>query len=372
MKIERIETYPLFYPLKQPYGDANGFKKYRTCFLFRIITDSGYEGWGEAIDWLPTLELGFKKRIIPYLLGKKASDRQTIVNVISKWHKRIAVGISMALTEIISQHANLSICELWGGNLHDHIPVYASFQSYTAHDDWMAKSVSKAERELLNGFRSFKVKIGGRPLTEDQQHIEKLQHRIGKSISLILDANQSYDQSTAKAWEKKFKDWSNMLWFEEPMPIHNLLEYKLLRTVLSVPVSGGENLKSVKDFHSLLSAGAIDIIQPDINHHESIEDYRTTLLLARALGFRVSSHTFDGGLSRLYTLFAHACLPSWSKMEGEELEPVEWDVMENPLTEVIPIAPVNGYVKIPTGTGLGIELDMNLLHRLRWDGSVYR
>jgi D-galactarolactone cycloisomerase len=46
--------------------------------------------------------------------------------------------------------------------------------------------------------------------------------------------------------------------------------------------------------------------------------------------------------------------------------------MENPLTEVIPIAPINGYVKIPTGTGLGIELDMNLLHRFRWDGSVYR
>jgi D-galactarolactone cycloisomerase len=59
-------------------------------------------------------------------------------------------------------------------------------------------------------------------------------------------------------------------------------------------------------------------------------------------------------------------------MEGEELEPVEWDVMENPLTEVIPIAPANGYVKIPTGTGLGIELDMDLLHRFRWDGSVYR
>ncbi|MGI6187177.1 MAG: mandelate racemase/muconate lactonizing enzyme family protein, partial [Brevibacillus sp.] len=59
MQIERVETYPLLYRLTQPYGDANGYKKYRACYLIRIVTTSGADGWGEAVDWLPTLDKEF-------------------------------------------------------------------------------------------------------------------------------------------------------------------------------------------------------------------------------------------------------------------------------------------------------------------------
>ncbi|WP_368784386.1 hypothetical protein, partial [Acinetobacter baumannii] len=68
------------------------------------------EGWGECIDWLPMLEKGFQERMIPYLIGKNATNRTYIVNHIKKWNRRAAACVSMALTEIIAKHANLSIC----------------------------------------------------------------------------------------------------------------------------------------------------------------------------------------------------------------------------------------------------------------------
>ncbi|SDC71760.1 D-galactarolactone cycloisomerase [Melghirimyces thermohalophilus] len=41
MQVSHIETFPLFYQLPEPYGDANGYKTYRSCYLLCIRTQSG-------------------------------------------------------------------------------------------------------------------------------------------------------------------------------------------------------------------------------------------------------------------------------------------------------------------------------------------
>lgn len=371
MQIERVETYPLLHRLTKPYGDANGYKKYRSCYLLKITTRSGIEGWGEIIDWLPTLDKGMKERIIPYLIGKQATDRLQLVKIIKKWHQRAAAGVSMALTEIVAKKAGLSVCDLWGGKFHRHIPVYASFQSYWEETDWQERSLRLVEQQVAAGFGQVKVKIGGKTVKEDQQHIERLQQLLQESVQLALDANQSYDLATTRQWERLFAKWGNLIWLEEPMPLDHPEEYKRLRSSISVALAGGENLKNGKQFVALLREGAIDMIQPDTMHGEGIDGYRNSLQLAREFGVRVSPHAFDGALSRLYALFAQACLPAWSKMEQEGIEPVEWDEMENPFTQLIPLTPVAGMVSIPEGVGIGVELNKEIIERYRWDGSTY-
>ena len=372
MVIERIEIHPLLHPLKQPYGDANGYKKYRSCLLFRIITRSGLDGWGECIDWLPTLTLGFEQRIIPYLLGKQATDRLQLVAVISKWHRRAAAGVSMALTEILAKRAGVSISELWGGRRRATVPVYASFQSYTDAPDWQTSSLQRIAQAISDGFRQIKVKIGGRTLAEDQAHISRLQAEYQDTVQLALDANQSYDAAAAASWERLFRNWPNLLWLEEPLPMDRRADYKLLRATLSVPLAGGENLQAGSQFLPLLVEGALDVIQPDTMHHAGLDAYRDSLQLARQFGVRASSHAYDGALSRLYAIFAQACLAPWSKMEGDGSEPVEWDVMENPFTRLFSLKPVKGVVHVPQGVGLGVEMDEEMLRAYRWDGRIYQ
>ncbi len=372
MRIERIETYPLLHRLQQPYGDANGYKKYRTCYLIRIITESGVDGWGEIIDWLPTLHKGFEERIVPYLLGKEATQRQQLVDVVSKWHQRAAAGVSMALTEIVAKHAGLSICQLWGGAFHQTIPVYASFQSYTDEPDWQERSLQQVQQQAEAGFTMMKVKIGGRALKEDVQHIERLLSGVPDHVRFALDANQSYDLSTAKHWERMFSRYDRWMWLEEPMPMERGLDYEKLRQSVSVAVAGGENLVRCAQFLPLVKNGAVDIIQPDPMHAEGIDGYRANLQLARQFGLRTSPHVFDGSLARLYALFAQACLPQWSKMDADPIEPIEWDVMENPFTELFGLRPVNGKAQVPNGPGIGVEPNWEIIHAMRWDGSSYR
>src|SRR5690554_6197505 len=141
-------------------------------------------GWGECTDWLPTLKTGFEGRVIPYLIGKQASDRLQLVHHIQKWHKRIAAGISMALTEIVAKHANLSVCDLWGGSWRTSVPVYASYQSYTDQVEWVQHSVNQVGQAMDQGFTQMKVKVGGKTFREDRTHIQEIQKRMSDEHEL--------------------------------------------------------------------------------------------------------------------------------------------------------------------------------------------
>lgn len=371
MHIERIDTFPLFYRLPKPYGDANGIKKYRVCYLIRITSSEGIEGWGECADWLPTLHLGFQERIIPYLLGKSVYERKKIVTTVHKWHSRAAAAVDMALTELAAKRAGLTVCELWGGAYRESVPVYASFQSYSEDPEWPKQSLLAVEEAAKDGFTRMKLKIGGKSISDDQKHINKVQGLLEQKVELALDANQSYDLPAAMEWNALLNAWPNIMWLEEPLEVKHVAEYALLRSRMCVPLAGGENVKASVDYIPILTEHAFDFLTPDPMHMESLDDYRHSLQLARDFGLRATPHDYDGVLARLYSLFAQACLPPWSKMESNSIEPVEWDVMDNPFTSLIPVSPCQGEVRIPQGAGIGVEIDLDMLQHYRWDGNSY-
>lgn len=118
----------------------------------------------------------------------------------------------------------------------------------------------------------------------------------------------------------------------------------------------------------LLVEHAVDIIQPNVMHCDGTDDFQNALQLARHFGRRVSPHSYDGALSRLYAVFAQACLAPWSKMSGEDIEPVEWDVMENPFSRLVHFKLENGHVQVPDQ----IEVDAEIVEAHLWDGTNYR
>ncbi|NOU98708.1 mandelate racemase/muconate lactonizing enzyme family protein [Paenibacillus planticolens] len=371
MLIRKIETFPLLYLLPKRYGDANGMKAYRTCYLIRITTDAGVEGWGECVDWLPTLHKGFQERIIPFLIGKSVADRITLVRTLKKWHSRSSAAVSMALTEIMAKTCYVSVCDLWGGKFREKVPVYASFQSYSEETNWQKHSLKAIEHAIHQGFDKIKVKIGGKSIPEDKQHIESVQTLLQGKIGLALDANQSYDATAALRWQPLLDALPNLLWLEEPLQISRIADYVWLRNRLSAPLAGGENIEKAADFIPHLLQQALDYITPDPLHVSGIDGYRETLSLARSFGVRVTPHAYDGALSRLYAIFAQSCLEPWGKMENDAIEPLEWDVMDNPFANLIPIQPSNSEITIPCGSGIGVDIDIEMLAFYRWDGNSY-
>lgn len=371
MKIRNVETFPLLYRLPMPYGDANGMKRFRVCYLIRIEADSGAYGWGECVDSLETLHKDFHTKLIPYLIGQSVANRRQLIRSIKKQHPRAASAVSMALAEITASHAGLHVCDLWGGRFRDKVPVYASYQSYSENADWQKQSTQAVERAAAEGFQLFKVKIGGKSIHEDQEHISSIRNTLSSGMQLILDANQSYDTAAALGWRSFLENMPEVLWLEEPLQIKFTAEYGLLRQRMPVPLAGGENIEAAADFLPLFLQRALDYITPDPLHVTGIDEYLATLNMGRAFGIRVTPHTYDGALTRLYALYAQASLEPFSKMEPDAIEPVEWDAMDNPFTKLISIQPVNGEVVLPSGTGIGAEIDKEMLSFYQWDGSSY-
>ncbi|MCI4139917.1 mandelate racemase/muconate lactonizing enzyme family protein, partial [Bacillus vallismortis] len=56
---------------------------------------------------------------------------------------------------------------------------------------------------------------------------------------------------------------------------------------------------------------------------------------------------------------------------SDQIEPIEWDVMEKPFTDLISLQPSKGMVHIPKGIGIGLDINMDILSRYKWDGSAY-
>jgi D-galactarolactone cycloisomerase len=277
----------------------------------------------------------------------------------------------MALTELFAKYSQVSVCDLWGGQLRESIPVYASFQSYSDRMDWQQISLSAIDDALQTGFRLFKLKIGGKSIEEDQKHVRQALKLLQDQAFTALDANGSYDLSTTLRWRPAFMDSTSYLWLEEPMPIHQMKNYQLLRQALPLPVAGGENLKQAVDYVPLFTDYVLDIVTPDILHLTGLDEYWSAIRLAQSFGVRVSPHCYDGALTRLYALFVQACLVPWNKMKPDSIDPVEWDAMDNPLSELLPIKPINGEIIVPQGQGIGTELDLEKLLAYKWDGSSY-
>jgi D-galactarolactone cycloisomerase len=371
MIITSVETYPLYYRLPVPYGDANGYKRYRSLFLIRIQTAYGLSGWGECSDWLPTLHIGFRDRIIPFLLGRTILDRSLIEKTVAKWHRRAAAAVSMALADLAAKAADISLCEYWGGRQRTEIPLYASFQSYREAHNWQESSLHDVEKRVLAGFNRIKIKIGGRSTAEDQQHVRMIQDYFGPNIRIALDANQSYLPPAVLEWAKMMDSYANWMWLEEPLSLKQTEDYVRLKNTLAVPLSGGENIRETSGYLPWLTNRALDYLHPDPAHLGSIEAYRNTLQLARVFGMAVSPHCFDGPLSRIFAVMAQACLPPCGKADFGPIEPVEWDAMDNPLNDIFVLQRRGGMCQVPEKPGIGVEPDMDRIRFYSWDGAVY-
>lgn len=163
------------------------------CGFAFVSLLASWDGGSEPTG-LPTLVKQFEDQIIPYLLGKCCLHRGELVATVRKWHPRIAAGLSMALAEIMAKQEGLSVCDLWGGRRRKEVPVYASFQSYTKRPDRIDRSVRMVEQAVdESGFDSVKVKVGGKPIQEDQRHLAALTTTLCGAVKWAVDANQSYD-----------------------------------------------------------------------------------------------------------------------------------------------------------------------------------
>lgn len=151
------------------------------------------------------------------------------------------------------------------------------------------------------------------------------------------------------------------------MPPEDLAGYCTVRAALSIPIAGGECEFTRFGFRDLFVSRALDIAQPDTCGAGGLSECKKIADMAEAFGVRYCRHVWGTGIAIAASLHLLAVLPSHTPPSLRPLEPMlEFDRTEYPIRQSILVEPIEhtrGIVRVPDGSGLGIEVDRKALAR---------
>jgi D-galactarolactone cycloisomerase len=377
VKITNVKTHVLTAALKEPFAYSRAWYDTRMAMLVEIETDEGLIGWGECYGPARMTE-AVVRGIAPWLIGADPLRTEFIWQDVygrlrDHGQKGLVIeglsGIDIALWDVRGKFFNAPAYQLLGGAVRTEVRAYATGLYRRASGNPMAYLPEEAVSYVREGFNAVKLKVGF-GVAEDAAITRAVREAIGPDIELMIDANHAYDAVAAIKLGRLIEDL-DISWFEEPVPPEDLAGYRAVKAALSIPVAGGECEFTRLGFRDVLTAHAMDIIQPDICAAGGLSECKKIADMAMAFGVRTNPHVWGTGIGIAASLQFLALLPSHTPVSLAPQEPsLEFDRTEHPVRQAIlkkPITHTAGRVKIPDGPGLGIEIDRDALVRFKAD-----
>ncbi|WP_214472359.1 galactonate dehydratase [Mesorhizobium sp. dw_380] len=360
----------------------------RWLFL-KIETDAGVTGWGEPVveGRALTVEAAVKE-LGDYLIGK---DPRLIEDHWTVMHRggfyrggpilmSAIAGIDQALWDIKGKALGVPVHELLGGRLRDTIKVYSWIGG-----DRPAEVAAGAKEMVARGFLALKMN-GTEELQIVDSHdkidaaverVAMVREAVGPNIGIAVDFHGRVHRPMARILVKELEPY-RLMFIEEPVLSENREALKEIAALGSTPIALGERLYSRWDFKSVFEEGVVDIIQPDLSHAGGITECRKIAAMAEAYDVAVAPHCPLGPIALAACLQLDAV--SYNCFIQEQSLGIHYNAA-NDLLDYAANKDVfryqDGYVAIPDGPGLGVEIDEDYVKERareghRWRNPVWR
>ncbi len=308
--------------------------------------------------------------VIPYFIGKDARDLESLIDGVYVYRSNYKLSgvalwccvawVEFSLLDLLGKMEGKPVGELLGGVVRREIPIYvASGNRHTTPQqevDVLAKHIEQ------NGAKAIKFKVGGRMSNNadsmpgrSEGLIRIVRKALGDKITIYADANGSYDCRKGTEIGKLMQD-HNIDMFEEPCPFDHLEQTRCVADALSIPISGGEQETSLRRFRWMVHNNAVQVVQPDLHYNGGfIRAIRVARMAAEA-GMSVIPHMSGGGVGYVDVLHFASCTPNigdFHEYKGGLARTGPW---YDP-----PLRLKNGAINVPTGPGLGIGVEADLL-----------
>ena len=279
-------------------------------------------------------------------------------------------AVDTALWDIAGKASGLPVSALLGGRVRERVAVYATGLYYLEEGIAAASAGSPFPQQLLDeartyverGFAGMKTKVGRLALAQDVRRVAAIREAIGPDIFLMVDANQAYNATTAIRIGRELADL-DIYWFEEPVNATDVEGYLQVKSALPMAIAGGENLRTRYAFKDYIGRRAVDIVQPDVINVGGITEMHRVASMANAFGILCNPHVWGSPVMTAATLHVAAavpaCPPAYVPRPYQQEPVMEFDRTPSPIREGIaePLNQVGGFLDVPTGPGLGIEVD---------------
>jgi D-galactarolactone cycloisomerase len=337
--------------------------------LVEVVTDDGLTGVGSCMTSKSLVTAGVQL-LRPHLIGERGDEPARVTEKLRQatfWQGRGGAvehaisGIDIALWDLFGKVTNQPVSRLLGGNYRAKVKPYGSilFDEPGPLRDTLHATVARGFKAIKLGWRPF----GRRDRKFDELLVRTARDAVGPGVELMVDAGGS-----EQFWPHGYK-WAletakmlaryDVVWFEEALPPDDLEGYIELRRHSPVPIATGEVLTRRQSFRPWLERQAVDIIQPDCTKCGGLTEAWRIAWMAYEHNVQWVPHGWNTAVGLAADLHLSAAMPVARYVEY--LTPCAY------LDEIItqPFKPdADGYLTVPDGPGLGIELDREALRRL--------
>lgn len=360
----------------------------RWLFL-KVETDAGLAGWGEPIvEGRADTVAACVRELSDYLIGKdplKIEDHWQVLYRGGFYRggpilTSALSGMEQALWDIKGKYYGIPVHEMLGGAARDKIRVYSWIGGDRPQD------VAAAAKERVEaGFTAVKMNA-----TEEMNYIDTpakveavvdriaaVREAVGGDIGIGIDFHGRVHRAMAKILAKELEPYRPMFLEEPVLPENNEALREIARHT-ATPIATGERLYTRWGFKRILLEGYVDILQPDPSHAGGILEVRKIAAMAEAFDVAVALHCPLGPIALAAALQVDACTPNAIIQEqslgihynrdGDLL-----DYLSDPRVFIYD----GGFVQIPRGPGLGIEIDEKRVEEAarrghNWKNPVWR
>lgn len=360
----------------------------RWLFL-KIETDEGICGWGEPVlEGRAETVAAMVGELSDYLIGKDPRNIEDLWTVMYRAgfyrgggiHMSALAGIDQALWDIKGKALGVPVSALLGGPVRNRIRVY----SWIGGDRPSALSQA-AKKAVAAGFTAIKMNA-----TEELQYIDShrkvddvvanvstVREAVGPEVGIALDFHGRVHRPMAKVLMKALDDFK-LMFVEEPVLSEYHETLKDLCRLFSTPIALGERLYSRWDCKRLLSEGVVDVLQPDVSHAGGITEVRKIAGMAEAYDVALALHCPLGPIALAACLQLDAvCYNAFIQEQSLGIHYNTANDLLDYVTDQRVFAYTDGWVAIPQGAGLGIEIDEECVKEHarvghRWRNPVWR
>ncbi|KON91907.1 galactonate dehydratase [Rossellomorea marisflavi] len=351
----------------------------RWLFL-KIETDEGITGWGEpVIEGKAASVKAAVEELMQTLIGKDPARIEDHWNMMyrSGFYRggpilmSAIAGIDQALWDIKGKFYDAPVHQLLGGACRDSIKVYSWIGGDRPSD------VGKAAKEVVDrGFEA--IKMNG---TEELQYIDShqkidqvlervaaIRESVGPYVGIGIDFHGRVHKPMAKILAKELEQFRPMF-IEEPVLPENNEALREIAAHTNIPIATGERMFSRWQFKPLLTDGYVDIIQPDLSHAGGITECKKIISMAEAFDVAVAPHCPLGPIALAACLQVDAT--SHNAVIQEQSLGIHYNVGSDLLDYIVDkdvFRYEEGFVEIPQGPGLGIEVNEEVVRKMAAEG----
>ncbi len=367
LKIERVEFIPLIMPLPKTFRGSFYHMTHRCTIITRAYTACGIVGEcynGDEHETQAEVLRILRNEIAPRVIGLSAASPELCweaalyptFNILRD--RKLALSaqacIDSAIWDAFGKAVGQPLYRLWGG-AKERLRAIA-IAGYYEDGKSLADFGREMEQLQSMGLGGCKFKVGGRSPPEDAARVRAARSAVGPEFKICVDANQGWELRDAVDFARLIEDL-DIMWFEEPCRWYNDRKAMAdVRRMSRIPITAGQSESSRAGCRDLMLEGAVDFCNFDASWGGGPSEWRRVAGMASAFGVTMAHHEEPQISAHLLASIPHsACL----EVFHPDRDPLFYVLVANRG------AFEDGFYKVPQGPGWGLELDEQVIKKVR-------